>query len=76
MSIEAVESVIGKAILDAEFRTQLFAEPDKVLARFDLTDAEKAQLKRVDRETLNVLSSALDPRISKTKTDANHGHEG
>jgi hypothetical protein len=76
MSIEAVESVIGKAILDAEFRTQLFAEPDKVLARFDLTDAEKAQLKSVNRETLNVLGSALDPRISKNKSDTDHGHQG
>jgi hypothetical protein len=76
MSIEAVESVIGKAILDGEFRTELFAEPDKVLARFDLTDAEKAQLKSVDRETLNALSTALDARISKTKLDINHGHQG
>jgi hypothetical protein len=42
VSREAVESVLCKAILDAEFRKALFADPEKTLAGFDLTETEKA----------------------------------
>jgi hypothetical protein len=66
MSKEAVESILGKAILDAEFRKMLFAEPEKALAGFDLTETEKAQLKGLDSETLDIMSTTLDARISKS----------
>ena len=65
MSKEAVESVVGKAILDAEFRKALFADPEKALAGFDLTETEKAQLKGLDSETLDSMSRTLDARVSK-----------
>jgi len=66
MSKEAVESVIGKAMLDAEFRKALFADPEKALAGLDLTETEKAQLKGLDAETLTNMSRTLDARVSKT----------
>jgi hypothetical protein len=66
MSKEAVESVIGKAMLDAEFRKALFADPEKALAGLDLTETEKAQLKGLDAETLTTMSRTLDARVSKT----------
>jgi len=65
MSKEAVESVIGKAILDAEFRKALFADPEKALAGFDLSETEKAQLKGLDSETLDAMGNTLDARVSK-----------
>ena len=65
MSKEAVESVIGKAILDAEFRKALFADPEKALAGYDLTETEKAQLKGLPSETLDAMSHTLDARASK-----------
>ena len=37
MSKEAVESVLGKVLLEAEFRAALLADPDQALAGFDLT---------------------------------------
>jgi hypothetical protein len=70
MSKEAVESVIGKAILDAEFRKALFADPEKALAGFDLSETEKAQLKGLDSETVDAMSRTLDARASKSVAGA------
>jgi len=68
MSKEAVEAVMGKALLDAEFRKALFADPEKALAGYDLSETEKAQLKGLDSETLDAMSSTLDTRVSKSAT--------
>ena len=67
MSKEAVESVIGKAVLDGEFRRLLMADPEKALAGFALTDSEKAELKNLDSETLDTLGNTLDSRTSKAR---------
>jgi hypothetical protein len=66
MSKEAVESILGKAILDAEFRKALIVEPEKALAGFDLTETEKAQLKGLESETLDLMSTTLDMRVSRS----------
>ena len=65
MSKEALESVIGRAVTDSEFRQSLFANPDEALAGFDLTDQEIAGLKTLDAETLDSMAGTLDERISK-----------
>ena len=67
MSKEGVESVIGKAILDVEFRKLLMAEPEKALAGFDLSEAEKAGIRSLDSETLDTLGNTLDARSSKMR---------
>jgi len=69
MSKEAVESVIGKAILDSEFRKALAADPAKALESFDLTDTEKASLKSIDDEAMNALANVLDTRVSKMRAN-------
>ena len=65
MSQQAVEAVIGKAVLDDEFRKELTADAEKALSAFDLTDAEKAALKSMDAETMDALANTLDARVSK-----------
>ncbi len=65
MSKQSLESAIGKAILDIEFRNTLFAFPDEALADFDLSAAEKNMLKRVDCETLELLAKTLNMRLGK-----------
>ncbi|MEW5870607.1 MAG: Os1348 family NHLP clan protein [Chloroflexota bacterium] len=65
MSKEAVESVLGKALLEEAFRLALLAEPDQALAGFELTKAEKADLKRLDGETLDALAHSLDEQKRK-----------
>ena len=68
MSKEAVESVIGKAVLDSEFREALFANPEEALAGYELTEEEVAGLKTIDAETMETLAGTLDERISKAFT--------
>lgn len=63
MSKEAVELVLGKVLLEADFRLALLAEPDRVLAGFTLSAAEKSWLKRIDSETLENLACLLHGRM-------------
>ena len=65
MSKQAVESILGKAILDGEFRAALFADPEEALAAYELTEMEVAALKAIDVETLESFAGTLDERISK-----------
>jgi hypothetical protein len=65
MSKQAVESVIGKIALDAEFRKVLLANPDQALAGFDLSGTEKAHLKAIDAETMDALANTLCQRVNK-----------
>ena len=65
MSREAVQVVIGKAVTDSKFREALFANPDKALAGYNLTEDEKAALKNIDAESMEALAGGLDERISK-----------
>ena len=60
MSQESVELVIGKVLLEEEFRNLLFAKPDEALFGFNLTSAEKSRLLRVDCETLEFLAQTLN----------------
>ncbi|MBN1876446.1 MAG: Franean1_4349 family RiPP [Anaerolineae bacterium] len=63
MSQESVERIIGKVVLDAGFRDALLADPDQLLADFNLTDAERISLKRMDAETLDHLATILSGRV-------------
>ncbi len=65
MSKEALQAVIGKAVLDSEFREALFADPDKALEGYELTEEEVAALKVIDAETMESFAGGLDERISK-----------
>jgi hypothetical protein len=65
MSREAVESILGKAVLNSQFREELFANPDEVLADYDLTAEEMTALRAIDFETMESFAGTLDERISK-----------
>lgn len=65
MSKEALQAVIGKAVLDSEFREALFADPDQALEGYELTEEEVAALKTIDTETVESFAGSLDERISK-----------
>jgi hypothetical protein len=65
MSMDAFQAVIGKAAVEAEFRDLLLADPDQALAGFDLTEEEVSILKKIDSETLEMLSGTLDTCIRK-----------
>jgi len=67
MSQSTFESIIGKAIVDAEFRKALLADAEQALAGFDLSDDEKASLKSIDAETMDSVANSLDKRVSKVR---------
>jgi hypothetical protein len=50
MARQELERLIGRAVLDPEFREKLFADPEKAVheAGFDLTEEEMAGLKKID----------------------------
>jgi hypothetical protein len=70
MSKEAVQTIVGKAVVDREFRHSLFADPDEVLAGYELTGEEVVALKAMDAETVESFAGALDERISKAFVSA------
>jgi hypothetical protein len=53
MSQRELEAVIGRAILDQEFRMALFANPTAALTGYDLNVAEVAALRSMDAESLD-----------------------
>jgi hypothetical protein len=66
MSRQALETAIGQALLDEEFRLALFANPDAALAGYELTAAEVAALKTVDAENLDACANSLGRRVLRT----------
>lgn len=60
MSQISMERILGKAMLDEEFRIALFMSPDETLAKFQLTLPEKVRIKRLDNETLEFLAKTLN----------------
>jgi hypothetical protein len=62
MTQKRVDDVLKKAATDAEFRSQLAADPDKALApyRDQLTDKEIAELKSLSPEVLSSISRLND----------------
>jgi hypothetical protein len=65
MTKEALQSVIGRAVTDADFRHTLFANPDVALVDYDLTPEELASLIAIDYETMDDVAGTLDDRMSK-----------
>ena len=65
MSQAGVEQVIGKLVMDAEFRAAVAKDPQAALADYDLTDEEREGLSRVDTSTFEQAASALDDRATK-----------
>ena len=67
MSQISVEIIIGKILLDADFRSALLAYPDQTLSEFNLTMDEKAELKCLDYETLESLAHTLEVRMAQIR---------
>lgn len=65
MSIEHVKLVIGRAVLEPDYREKLFSEPEKALAEYELSEDEAKALKGLDRERFNEATGELEERISK-----------
>ncbi len=65
MSREALEAVIGRAVIDEEFRVALFADPDAALAGYALTEGELAALRTLDAENLDAFAGGPGSRVTR-----------
>ena len=65
MSQRELEAVIGRAIVDQEFRMELFANPTAALAGYELSDTEVAALWSVDAESLDGCAIMCGGRIHR-----------
>ncbi len=66
MSKENVQTIIGRAILEAEYRKLLFSDPGKALEGYELTEDETQGLKNLDPEKFDLVANQVEERISKT----------
>lgn len=62
MSQRELEAVIGRAVMDEEFRLLLFADPNAALAGYELTEEEVVALKRLDVESLDACADIVAQR--------------
>jgi hypothetical protein len=66
MSSEALQQVIGRAVVDAAFRQQLIDDARAACAAYDLTEDELKILDALDAESLKSFAGSLDERITKS----------
>lgn len=65
MSEQSVHFIIGRAVVDPEFRELLFSNPEKAIEGFELTERESAAMMELDREEFDAASSEIEERISR-----------
>ncbi len=68
MSQTAVEQIMGKMLLDAQFRKLMASDMPQALAGFDLTAEEREGLKNIDLADFQKTVTSLDERVSKALT--------
>jgi hypothetical protein len=65
MSERAVEQIVGKMLLNPEFRQLMATDLDQAIAGYDLTEAELQNLKDIDMDDFHQSVTGLDARVSK-----------
>jgi len=65
MTQEVVTQIITKAVTDNEFREQLLSKPEAALAGYELSEAERAALSKLNREAFDDQESEVEQRVSK-----------
>jgi hypothetical protein len=73
VSQKDLEAVIGRAVLDREFRHLLFAEPEAALAEYVLTEDELAALKWGDAESLDACADIVAQRRARRPRNRSPG---
>jgi hypothetical protein len=68
MSQTTVEQIIGRLVLEPEFRRQMATDQAQALAGYDLTDDERASLSGLDLVELEGAATTLEERVSKGLT--------
>ena len=64
MSVEAVAQIIGRALMDPEYRTLLLDDAPAALAEYTLTAEETTALQNIPREQFALVEATLYERIA------------
>ena len=67
MSNQSVQTVIGRAVMEPEFRDLLFRDPAQALAGYELTEAEAASLAGVIPERFEAEAAGPERRSSQSR---------
>jgi hypothetical protein len=73
MSKRDLEAVIGRAVVDEEFRLLLFADPNAALTGYELTEDEVVALKRLDAESLDACADIVAQRRARRPRNRSPG---
>ena len=65
MSQKVVEQIIGKMMLDTQFRKLVSTNMSQALADYDLTEEERQGFKEIDFQDFSQSLTGLDERVSK-----------
>lgn len=65
MSQQSVEQIVGRMLLDREFRKLVAADMGQALAGYSLTEAEREGFKNMDLNDFHQTVTGLDERVSK-----------
>ena len=65
MAGKNLHKIIGRAVIDKDFRQQLHDDPDAALADYDLSKEEIQALKNLANEGFDDLAGTLGERISR-----------
>ena len=68
MSQKAVEQIVGRMLLDRDFRKQMAVDIDTALASYELTEDEIKGLRNMDLNDFHQTVTGLDERVSKGTT--------
>ena len=65
MSQKVIEQIIGRLVLDPEFRKQMASDRRQALAGYALSDDERVALDGLDLAELEGAATDLEQRVSK-----------
>jgi hypothetical protein len=65
MSLESLQEIIGRAVMEPEYRELLFSDPDKALEGYELTEQEAASLRSLPPGKFDAVAGELEERISR-----------
>jgi hypothetical protein len=60
-----LQEIIGRAVMEPEYRELLFSDPDKALEGYELTQDEAASLKGLPPDKFDAVAGELEERISR-----------
>lgn len=65
MSREDLTTIVSRALTDKDYRDQLLKDPEAALADYNLSDAERSMISKLNADAFDELTMDLEARQSK-----------